>query len=83
MMELAELNLDAHDGVMVLVVRKDGTPEIHFPQLGRLTEGRIEQATMLMYRRLMEARAHEARDLRMKELGLEPANLREPEGEET
>jgi hypothetical protein len=51
------LELNEGDGVMVLVIRKDGKREIYFPRLGLMTEGRIEQAQMDMYRSLMRARA--------------------------
>lgn len=55
-----ELRLKPNDGVMILVVREDGAKEVYFPQLGLLTEGRIEQAQMDMYRGLLRARAEQA-----------------------
>lgn len=55
------LELQEGDGVMVLVYRRDGAKEVHFPQLGLLTEGRIEQCHMDMYRGLIRARAEEHR----------------------
>ena len=52
-----DLELDEGDGVLVLVIRKGGAREIFFPQLGLMTEGRLEQAQMELYRSLMRARS--------------------------
>lgn len=51
------LELNEGDGVMVLVIRKNGAREIMFPRIGLMTEGRLEQAQMEMYRSLMRAKS--------------------------
>lgn len=60
-LKLADLEIGKKDGVMVFILREDGSREVHFPQLGRLSEGQLEQSQMLFYRGLMVARSNEAR----------------------
>ena len=56
---LEALDLGPQDGVMLYICRADGSKEVRFPQLGLMTEARIEQGLMLMYRGLLQARAVE------------------------
>lgn len=54
-------NLKKNDGVMVFILRESGEAEVIFPQLGRISEGRLEHYQMHMYRSLLAARAAESR----------------------
>jgi hypothetical protein len=56
-----DLNLEPKDGVMVLVVRGKGEREVYFPQLGLLTEGKIEASQPVMYRSMLRARAAQSK----------------------
>jgi hypothetical protein len=49
--------LSSQDGAMLIVVRGGGAPEVIIPQLGLLTEARLEMSLPFIYREIMAARA--------------------------
>ena len=56
-----DMGVDCEPGDGVLLIRCDSTGNIHphVVRLGILTEGRIEQQLMLVFRRVMETRMRE------------------------
>jgi len=62
-LQLSTAPLGPRDGVMVLILREEGGREVLFPQLGLMSEGRIEQSVPYMFREIMRVRAQGGRDL--------------------
>lgn len=74
---LTEMQIEPSDGVMILLFRGNANaPEISIPQLGLMTEGKIEMHQMLLYRAVMLKRAEVTREAAGKAFveGLTPSN---------